>query len=119
MRKFRIEFLLSAVVEVDEDLPKDELMGQLYHALDLNKYKFNGFEVTNFRGESNVIKDEEVNDDIDEEKEHPEKPIPLAELDDDEMDQVQDIPNEPLGNKAVFHIHSFCNFIFGNNGMDL
>ena len=81
MRKFRIEFLLSAVVEVDEDLPKDELMGQLYHALDLNKYKFNGFEVTNFRGESNVIKDEEVNDDIDEEKEHPEKPIPLALFD--------------------------------------
>ena len=90
MRKFRIEFLLSTVVEVDEDLPKDELMGQLYHALDLNKYKFNGFDVTNFRGESNVAKlndDEEVNDDIDEE-EHPEKPIPLAELDDDEMDQV-------------------------------
>jgi hypothetical protein len=84
MRKFRIEFLLSTVVEVDEDLPKDELMGQLYHALDLNKYKFNGFEVTNFRGESNVSKlndnDEEVNDE--------EKPIPLAELDDDEMDQV-------------------------------
>jgi hypothetical protein len=84
MRKFRIEFLLSVVVEVDEDLPKDELMGQLYHALDLNKYKFNGFEVTNFRGESNVSKlndnDEEVNDE--------EKPIPLAELDDDEMDQV-------------------------------
>tara|TARA_Y100000310_G_C20623258_1_gene784480 strand:+ start:584 stop:838 length:255 start_codon:yes stop_codon:yes gene_type:complete len=84
MRKFRIEFLLSTVVEVDEDLPKDELMGQLYHALDLNKYKFNGFDVTNFRGESNVSKlndnDEEVNDE--------EKPIPLAELDDDEMDQV-------------------------------
>ena len=84
MRKFRIEFLLSVVVEVEEDLPKDELMGQLYHALDLNKYKFNGFEVTNFRGESNVSKlndnDEEVNDE--------EKPIPLAELDDDEMDQV-------------------------------
>jgi len=84
MRKFRIEFLLSTVVEVEEDLPKDELMGQLYHALDLNKYKFNGFEVTNFRGESNVSKlndnDEEVNDE--------EKPIPLAELDDDEMDQV-------------------------------
>ena len=86
MRKFRIEFLLSAIVEVEEDLPKDELMGQLYHALDLNKYKFNGFDVTNFRGESNVIKDDEV--DNDEEKEHPEKPIPLAELDDDEMDQV-------------------------------
>ena len=84
MRKFRIEFLLSVVVEVEEDLPKDELMGQLYHALDLNKYKFNGFDVTNFRGESNVSKlndnDEEVNDE--------EKPIPLAELDDDEMDQV-------------------------------
>jgi hypothetical protein len=84
MRKFRIEFLLSTVVEVEEDLPKDELMGQLYHALDLNKYKFNGFDVTNFRGESNVSKlndnDEEVNDE--------EKPIPLAELDDDEMDQV-------------------------------
>ena len=87
MRKFRIEFLLSTVVEVEEDLPKEELMGQLYHALDLNKYKFNGFDVTNFRGESNVAKlndnDEEVNDD-----EHPEKPIPLAELDDDELDQV-------------------------------
>ena len=91
MRKFRIEFLLSVVVEVEEDLPKEELMGQLYHALDLNKYKFNGFDVTNFRGESNVSKlndnEEEVNDD-DEEKEHPEKPIPLAELDEDELDQV-------------------------------
>ena len=90
MRKFRIEFLLSVVVEVEEDLPKEELMGQLYHALDLNKYKFNGFDVTNFRGESNVSKlndnEEEVNDD--DEEEHPEKPIPLAELDDDELDQV-------------------------------
>ena len=84
MRKFRIEFLLSVVVEVEEDLPKEELMGQLYHALDLNKYKFNGFDVTNFRGESNVSK---LNDNDDEE-EHPEKPIPLAELDDDELDQV-------------------------------
>ena len=83
MRKFRIEFLLSVVVEVEEDLPKEELMGQLYHALDLNKYKFNGFDVTNFRGESNVSK---LNDD--DEEEHPEKPIPLAELDDDELDQV-------------------------------
>ena len=87
MRKFRIEFLLSAVVEVEEDLPKEDLMGQLYHALDLNKYKFNGFDVTNFRGESNVSKlnddEEEVNDD-----EHPEKPLSLAELDEDELDQV-------------------------------
>ena len=88
MRKFRIEFLLSAVVEVEEDLPKEDLMGQLYHALDLNKYKFNGFDVTNFRGESNVSKlndnEEEVNDD----EEHPEKPLSLAELDEDELDQV-------------------------------
>ena len=89
MRKFRIEFLLSAVVEVEEDLPKEDLMGQLYHALDLNKYKFNGFDVTNFRGESNVSKlnddDEEVNDD---EEEHLEKPLSLAEMDEDELDQV-------------------------------
>ena len=89
MRKFRIEFLLSAVVEVEEDLPKEDLMGQLYHALDLNKYKFNGFDVTNFRGESNVSKlnddEEEVNDD---EEEHLEKPLSLSELDEDELDQV-------------------------------
>ena len=84
MRKFRIEFLLSAVVEVDEDLSKDELMGQLYHALDLNKYKFNGFEVTNFRCESNVtkIENKEEIDNV------PQKPISLKELDEDEMDQV-------------------------------
>ena len=89
MRKFRIEFLLSAVVEVDEDLPKDELMGQLYHALDLNKYKFNGFDVTNFRGESNVMKmgtDEEVDNDT--ENPTPKNPMSLAEMDEDEMDQV-------------------------------
>ncbi len=92
MRKFRIEFLLSTVVEVEEDLPKEELMGQLYHALDLNKYKFNGFDVTNFRGESNVSNvnddDEEIDDDDDNTEEVPEKPIPLSEMDEDEMDQV-------------------------------
>ena len=92
MRKFRIEFLLSTVVEVEEDLPKEELMGQLYHALDLNKYKFNGFDVTNFRGESNVsnVNDDDVEEDDDDntEEEVPEKPISLAEMDEDEMDQV-------------------------------
>lgn len=91
MRKFRIEFLLSTVVEVEEDLPKEELMGQLYHALDLNKYKFNGFDVTNFRGESNVsnVNDDDVEEDDDDDTEEvPEKPISLAEMDEDEMDQV-------------------------------
>ena len=90
MRKFRIEFLLSTVVEVEEDLPKEELMGQLYHALDLNKYKFNGFDVTNFRGESNVsnVNDDDVEEDDDDTEEVPEKPISLAEMDEDEMDQV-------------------------------
>ena len=91
MRKFRIEFLLSAVVEVDEDLPKDELMGQLYHALDLNKYKFNGFDVTHFRGESNVtnVNDDDVEEEDDNtKKEVPAKTIPLAEMDEDELDQV-------------------------------
>jgi len=91
MRKFRIEFLLSTIVEVEEDLPKEELMGQLYHALDLNKYKFNGFDVTNFRGESNVtnVNDDDVEEEDDNtKKEVPEKPIPLAEMDEDELDQV-------------------------------
>tara|TARA_B100000745_G_scaffold270541_1_gene197498 strand:+ start:287 stop:538 length:252 start_codon:yes stop_codon:yes gene_type:complete len=83
MRKYQIEFLISTEVEVEEDTLKDDLMGQLYQALDLNKYKFNGFDITNFKGESHVVGLTE-----DEENAISEKPLSLAEMDEDELDQV-------------------------------
>ena len=56
-------------------------MGQLYQALNLNKYKFNGFDITKFKGESHVIG-------LTEDEELPKKPISLEEIDDDDLDQV-------------------------------
>lgn len=81
MRKYQIEFLISTEVEVEDDVLKDDLMGQLYQALNLNKYKFNGFDITKFKGESHVIG-------LTEDEELPKKPISLEEIDDDDLDQV-------------------------------
>lgn len=81
MRKYQIEFLISTEVEVDDDTLKDDLMGQLYQALNLNKYKFNGFDITKFKGESHVIG-------LSEDEELPKIPISLEEIDDDDLDQV-------------------------------
>ena len=81
MRKYQIEFLISTEVEVEDDTLKDDLMGQLYQALNLNKYKFNGFDITKFKGESHVIG-------LTEDEELPKKPISLEEIDDDDLDQV-------------------------------
>ena len=81
MRKYQIEFLISTEVEVEDDVLKDDLMGQLYQALNLNKYKFNGFDITKFKGESHVIG-------LSEDEELPKIPISLEEIDDDDLDQV-------------------------------
>ena len=81
MRKYQVEFLISTEVEVEDDVLKDDLMGQLYQALNLNKYKFNGFDITKFKGESHVIG-------LAEDEELPKKPISLEEIDDDDLDQV-------------------------------
>lgn len=81
MRKYQVEFLISTEVEVEDDVLKDDLMGQLYQALNLNKYKFNGFDITKFKGESHVIG-------LTEDEELPKKPISLEEIDDDDLDQV-------------------------------
>ena len=81
MRKYQVEFLISTEVEVEDDVLKDDLMGQLYQALNLNKYKFNGFDITKFKGESHVIG-------LTEDEELPKIPISLEEIDDDDLDQV-------------------------------
>ena len=100
-------------------------MGQLYQALNLNKYNFNGFDNTKFKGESHVIG-------LSEDEELPKIPISLEEIDDDDLDQVQDKrdwnisedqdmerikSNDCLGNTSIPDIYIFHVGIFSWNGM--